>query len=77
MGETAEMMMDGLLCATCGVDLDGQAPGYPRYCSKACGPPDYPNPIKPKKKLTEAQRNKRREKRRRYKANKRARELAK
>lgn len=32
MGEIAEMMVDGTLCQRCGVFLDGDSPGYPRYC---------------------------------------------
>lgn len=36
MGEIAEMHLDGTLCEMCGVYLDGESPGYPRYCSKEC-----------------------------------------
>lgn len=36
MGEIAEMMLDGTLCAGCGVYLEGDGEGIPRYCSKAC-----------------------------------------
>lgn len=32
MGEIAEMMLDGTLCQRCGAFLDGNSPGYPRYC---------------------------------------------
>lgn len=32
MGDIADMMLDGVLCEGCGVYLDGDAPGYPRYC---------------------------------------------
>jgi hypothetical protein len=32
MGEIADMMLEGVLCETCGVYLDGEAPGHPRYC---------------------------------------------
>lgn len=32
MGEIAEMHLDGTLCETCGVFLDGETPGYPRCC---------------------------------------------
>jgi hypothetical protein len=36
MGEIAEMMLDGEMCAMCGVYLhDGREDGYPRYCSIA------------------------------------------
>ena len=36
MGEIAEMHLDGTLCEMCGVYLDGDVPGYPRYCSSSC-----------------------------------------
>lgn len=36
MGDIAEMMLDGTLCEGCGVYLEGEAPGYPRYCSRQC-----------------------------------------
>lgn len=41
MGEIAEMMLEGILCAGCGEVLesaieDGEAPGFPMYCSAAC-----------------------------------------
>lgn len=36
MGEYAEMMLDGTLCECCGGFLDGEAPGFPRYCSNEC-----------------------------------------
>lgn len=32
MGEIAEMMLDGTLCQRCGSVIDGDTPGYPRYC---------------------------------------------
>ena len=32
MGEIAEMMLDGTLCQVCGGVIDGDTPGYPRYC---------------------------------------------
>jgi hypothetical protein len=37
MGEIADMMLDGDLCAGCGsfVDISGGA-GFPRYCSRRC-----------------------------------------
>ena len=37
MGEIADMMLDGTLCAGCGsaIDFDG-GDGIPRYCSDAC-----------------------------------------
>lgn len=36
MGEVAEMMVNGFLCEGCGVILDGEEPGYPRYCGPTC-----------------------------------------
>lgn len=46
MGEIAEMMLDGTLCAGCGELLgdptDSEPAGYPIYCS-ACGD-DYDEP---------------------------------
>jgi len=73
MGEIAEAMSNGLFCACCGVMLDGEEPGYPRYCTRQCEPPGHRDPIKPTKQRTEAQRNKRRERNRRYRARKAAR----
>lgn len=37
MGEIADMMLEGGLCAGCGsfIDLDG-GDGFPRYCSPQC-----------------------------------------
>ena len=32
MGELAEMHLNGTLCEICGVFLDGETSGYPRYC---------------------------------------------
>lgn len=32
----AELMLDGTLCEGCGASIPGEAPGYPRYCSKRC-----------------------------------------
>ena len=32
MGDMAEMAMEGILCETCGVLLDSEAPGPPRRC---------------------------------------------
>lgn len=32
MGDMTEMILDGLLCESCGVYIDGEAPGYPRLC---------------------------------------------
>jgi len=32
MGEIADMMLEGYLCAGCGVTLPGESNGFPRYC---------------------------------------------
>lgn len=32
MGETTEMILDGLLCQVCGSFIEGEEPGYPRNC---------------------------------------------
>lgn len=32
MGDIAEMMIEGVLCNGCGVYLDGEETGYPRWC---------------------------------------------
>jgi hypothetical protein len=36
MGEIAEMMLDGTLCAGCGTFMDTDGDGIPAYCSKQC-----------------------------------------
>ena len=36
MGEIAEAMLNGLFCEGCGELLDGDEPGYTRYCSPEC-----------------------------------------
>lgn len=37
MGEYAEMMLDGTMCASCGEFIhQGEAEGFPRYCSSQC-----------------------------------------
>lgn len=36
MGEIADSMIYGECCEMCGVPLDGEAMGFPRYCSEAC-----------------------------------------
>lgn len=38
MGDIADMMLDGVLCATCGTFLDEIGNGGPAYCCKACKP---------------------------------------
>uniref|UniRef100_A0A6M3K994 Uncharacterized protein n=1 Tax=viral metagenome TaxID=1070528 RepID=A0A6M3K994_9ZZZZ len=32
MGDIADMMLEGILCETCGEFLDDGAPGHPRRC---------------------------------------------
>lgn len=44
MGDISEMMLDGTLCEGCGVYLEGEGEGFPRYCSKQCEPQDAPTP---------------------------------
>jgi hypothetical protein len=39
VGEIADMMLDGMLCACCGTYI-GEDAGYPLYCSPACEPED-------------------------------------
>lgn len=36
MGEIAEAMLEGDLCEGCGVYIDDDARGFPRYCSREC-----------------------------------------
>lgn len=36
MGEIADMMINGEMCEMCGVYLEGEAGGFPRYCSRQC-----------------------------------------
>ena len=36
MGEIADMMIGGEMCAMCGVYLEGDGVGFPAYCSKQC-----------------------------------------
>lgn len=38
MGEIADAMLEGDLCGTCGVHMDGEGDGFPRYCSDECDP---------------------------------------
>ena len=48
MGDIAEMMLEGVLCEGCGVNLAGPAPGHPRYC-KHCKRERQPvNPVSTK-----------------------------
>jgi hypothetical protein len=48
MGEIAEMMLDGTLCACCG-DYIGDDDGFPMYCDE-CAPHFQPEPVKPAQK---------------------------
>lgn len=36
MGEIAEGLLSGFFCQVCGSYIDGEEPGFPRYCSPAC-----------------------------------------
>lgn len=36
MGEVADSMIYGDACEMCGVPLDDEGIGFPRYCSKEC-----------------------------------------
>lgn len=37
MGEIADALINGADCEGCGMPfIDGEYPGYPRYCSKEC-----------------------------------------
>lgn len=40
MGEIADMMIDGTLCESCGVFLEGRSPGHPRRCRRCSGAHD-------------------------------------
>jgi len=41
VGEIADLMIEGGLCAMCGVYEDGMdEPGFPLYCSRDCAPDD-------------------------------------
>lgn len=37
MGETTELILDGLLCQSCGSFIDGETSGYPRDCEDCEG----------------------------------------
>ncbi len=52
MGEIADMMLEGDLCAGCGVYMEGDGEGFPRYCSKACEPRDMPAALTRSRKAT-------------------------
>jgi len=47
MGEIADMMLEGTLCAGCGVYIGEGDMGIPQYCSNDCEPDGYSN--KPEK----------------------------
>lgn len=51
MGEIADMMLGGELCECCGVFLEGEAEGIPRYCSKKCRRDRTPVYVPPAKKV--------------------------
>jgi tRNA(Ile2) C34 agmatinyltransferase TiaS len=36
MGEIADLMINGDICESCGVELEGEGSGFPRRCL-ACG----------------------------------------
>lgn len=43
MGEIADAMLEGDLCAGCGCYMDSDGEGFPRYCSADCAPENYKN----------------------------------
>lgn len=53
MGDVADMMLDGTLCACCGVYI-GEDAGYAIYCPDCAGDfePDYWRPAKEKVKCS-------------------------
>ena len=71
MGDIADMMLEGDLCATCGVYMDGDGDGSPRYCKDCIGDARKHGFVPPKEK-TDAQRARAKRKRQKYAANKRA-----
>jgi hypothetical protein len=71
MGEYADMMLDGTLCACCG-DFIGEDAGYPIYCSEACEPDGYAEAMGRPTPASEAKR----ERRRRYRRNRAKRRAA-
>lgn len=44
MGDIADMMLDGTLCEGCGVYLEGESFGVPRYCS-GCADIEHVAPV--------------------------------
>lgn len=57
MGEIADMMLDGTLCEACGVYIEGDGEGFPRYCSEACA---RDRGVEPEMKCVQVQKKKRR-----------------
>jgi len=49
MGDVADMMLDGILCESCGVFLNDEPQGYPCYCSDCA---TFKSKQKPKVKLS-------------------------
>jgi hypothetical protein len=43
MGEIADAMLDGTLCACCGAYMGSDA-GFPQYCSRQCTPDELRDP---------------------------------
>ena len=72
MGDIADMMIEGDLCAGCGVYLPGDGDGIPRYCRDCIGHARAAGVVEPKQK-TDAQRARAKRKRQKYKTNKAAR----
>ena len=55
MGDVADMMLDGTLCAGCGSFIDGKGEGFPRYCSDCHRPFSHKSPrrkCEPREKVT-------------------------
>jgi hypothetical protein len=56
MGDISDMMIDGTLCEGCGVYLEGESFGVPRYCAScerdgcgvSTGSPTPPRPVRGK-----------------------------
>jgi len=63
MGDVADMMLDGTLCEGCGVYLEGESYGVPRYCASChedrrefLTMPDYVRPSQTKVSCPKCQR---------------------
>ena len=85
MGDIADAMVEGLFCQMCGGYIDGEEPGYPRYCSAECGylhgVSDTPQRTKEQldahsRKVQKAKAERKREKRRAKRKRQRARKAA-